>query len=135
MSFRSTDRPIENCPTENPPVLQRIRKVGTPGDIHRLAICVCIAEGLATQIGGDESEESRKPGPHPCHRRIAPLAIFRLYRREFGQRNQDLPNALNDLLLLFGGELSETERLILYVHLARASKVNFVVRLNRDSGQ
>jgi hypothetical protein len=83
----------------------------------------------------DESEESRKPGPHPCHSRIAPLAIFRLYRREFGQRNQDLPNALNDLLLLFGGELSETERLILYVHLARASKVNFVVRLNRDSGQ
>lgn len=114
---------------------QRIRKVGPPGDIHRLAIVVCIAKGLTIQIGSDESKESRKPGLHPRQCRVARLAIPRLYCRKFGQRNQDLPNALNDLLLLFGGELSETERLILYVHLARASKVNLVVRLKRDSGQ
>ena len=61
--------------------------------------------------------------------------VLRLYRRKFRQGNQDLADSLNDLLLLFGGELGQAERLILYFDLARAAQVKFVVRLDRDRGQ
>jgi hypothetical protein len=63
------------------------------------------------------------------------LAILRLDRWKLRQRNQDLTNSLDDLLLLRGGELGEVERVVRHFKLARAAELQFIVRLDRDRWQ
>ncbi len=40
-------------------------------------------------------------------------------------------NSLNDLPLLRGGKFSQIERLVLHLDLARATQVEFIIRLDR----
>ena len=97
-------------------------------------IAVRVAEGLTIRIGDNEEEERRKPLLHCSQVGIARSAVPRLDRREFRQRDQDLTNSLNNLLLVCRGEFSQVERLVLHFDLAPAAQVEFIVCLDRDRG-
>jgi len=94
-----------------------------------------VAEGLAIQVSNKKCDERGKSRLHRRQVGIACLAVSRLYQREFRQRDQDLTNSLDDLLLIRRRELSQTERMVLHLLFARTAEVEFVVRLDRDGRQ
>jgi hypothetical protein len=107
-----------------------VGEVGAAGDIRALAAGG--AEGPAIHVNDDEGE---KLGITLLDRRkisATGLGVACLDRRQLRERNQDLANALDDLLLFRGGELGKTKRLFLHLHLARAAEVELVVRLDRN---
>jgi len=94
-----------------------------------------VAEGQAVRVGDANDKECRKSLLHRSQVSIASQPVPRLDRRELRQRDQDLTNSLDDLLLFCRGELSQAERLVLNFDLARAADVQFIVRLDCDSWQ
>ena len=92
---------MENCPTVNAPVLQRVRKVGTPGDIHRLAICIVWQKMTSSDPSATKVRKAGNRDLIPAVARIAPLAIFRLSSQGVRTTQSGPADALNDLLLLF----------------------------------
>jgi hypothetical protein len=94
-----------------------------------------VAECQAIQVGDANDKECRKSLLHRSQVGIASQAVPRLDRREFRQRDQDLTNSLDDLLLLCRGEPSQAERLVLHFDLARTAQHEFIVRLDRDRRQ
>jgi hypothetical protein len=91
-----------------------------------------MAEAQPIQVGDDDGNECREALLYRGQVAIASNAVPRIDWRELRQRNQDLTNSLDDLLLVGCGEPGKAERLVLHFELPRAAPVEFVVRLDRN---
>ncbi len=115
--------------------LQHAGIIWPPRDVDRSVIVVRVAERASIQIGDEESDKGGKSPMHRGQIAVACLAVLRLDRWKLRQRDQDLPNSLDDLLLLRCGQLCQTKRLILHLDLTRTAQVKLVVQLNRNRRQ
>src|SRR3984893_2076924 len=108
---QSTDRELSDGEFAG---FQDVSEVGPPGGCRWLMIAGCVAEGAAIHVDHDKGDEPRISFLDLGKISIASLAVPRFDRREFRQRDQDLTNSLDDLLLFCCGEPGHAERLVLH---------------------
>lgn len=114
---------------------ERAREIGALGNVNLLMIAAGVAKTQPLQVGHDKGNECGKPLLNCIEVSSASQAVPRLDRWEFRQRDQNLTNSLDDLLLVCRRELGQAERMVLHFELARAPPIEFVVRLERDRRQ
>src|SRR5258708_2240374 len=98
---QSTDRELSDCEFAG---FQDVGEVGPPGGCRWLVIAGCVAEGAAIHVDHDKGDEPRDSLLDRGKISIASLGVLRLYRRKLRERDQDLTNSLDDLLLFCRGE-------------------------------
>jgi hypothetical protein len=96
---------------------------------------VRVAKEFAIPAGRSKGEERGVSLLDGREISIACLGIPGLYRRELRQRDQDLVNSLDDLLLLRGGKHGKPDRLVPHFDFARAAQIDLIVGLDRDRWQ